>query len=53
MHLDTNVYPRLPTSNFKWLTDQEMEELDVKMIPDHSPRGYILEHDLGKCYFYI
>ena len=42
----------LPTSNFKWLTDEEMEELDVMMIPDDSSRGYILECDLGKYYFY-
>ena len=42
----------LPTSNSKWLTDKEMEELDVKMIPDDSSRGYILECDLGKYYFY-
>ena len=37
----------LPTSNFKWLTDKKMEELDVKMIPDDSSRGYILEGHLG------
>ena len=30
----------LPTSNFKWLTDKEMAELDVMMVC------------LGKCYFY-
>ena len=32
----------LPTSNFKCLTDKEMEELDVIMVPDDSWRGYIL-----------
>ena len=37
----------LPTSNFKWLTDEEMQELDVKMIPDDRSKGYILEGDLG------
>ena len=42
----------LPTSNFKWLTDEEMEELDVMMVPDDSSRGYILESDLGKYYLY-
>ena len=42
----------LPTSNFKQLTDQQMEELDVMMVPDNSSRGYILECDLGKYYFY-
>ena len=58
MYLDANSLYRwvmsqpLPTFNFKWLTDEEMEELDVIMIPDDSPRGYILESDLGKYYFY-
>ena len=42
----------LPTSNFKWLTDEVMNDLDVMMIPDDSSRGYILECDLGKYYFY-
>ena len=37
----------LPTSNFKWLADKEMEELDVMMVPDDSSRGYILDCDLG------
>ena len=58
MYLDANnlygwaMSQPLPTSNFKWLTDEEMEELDVMMIPDDSSRGYILECDLGKYYFY-
>ena len=45
MYLDANnLYRRamsqtLLTSNFKWLTDEEMKELDVKMIPDDSSRG--------------
>ena len=42
----------LPASNFKWLTDEEIEELDVMMVLDDSPRGYILECDLSKYYFY-
>ena len=42
----------LPTSNFKWLTDKEMEELDVMMVPDGSPKEYILECVLGN-YLYI
>ena len=42
----------LPNSNFKWLTGKEMEELNVKMRPEYSSRGYILECDLGKYYFY-
>ena len=41
----------LSTSNFKWVTDKEMEELDVMMVSDDSLRGYILEHDFGKYYF--
>ena len=58
MYLDANnlhgwamSQPR-PTSNFKWLTDEEMEELDVMMVPGDSPRGYILECNLGKYYLY-
>ena len=58
MYLDANnlygwaMSQSLPTSNFKWLTDKEMEELDVMMVPDDSPRGYILECDLSKHYFF-
>ena len=46
MYLDANnlygwaMSQPLPMSNFKWLTDEEIEELDI-------PRGYILECDLG------
>ena len=29
-----------------------MEELDAMMVPDDSLRGYILESDFGKYYFY-
>ena len=56
MYLDANnlygwaMSQPLPTSNLKWLTDEEMRNLDVMIKPD-SPRGYILECDLGKCYF--
>ena len=58
MYLDANnlygwaMSQPLPMSNFKWLTDKEMEELDVMMVPDDSPRGYILECDLSKHYFF-
>ena len=58
MYLEANnlyacaILQPLPTSNFKWLTDKEMEELAVKMISDDSSRGYILECDLSKYYFY-
>ena len=29
-----------------------MEELDAMMVPDDSLRGYTLESDFGKYYFY-
>ena len=32
-------------SNFKWITDKEMEELDMIMVPDDSAKAYILERD--------
>ena len=59
MYLDTNnlygwvVAPSLPTSNFKWLTNEEMKDLDIMIIPDHSSRGYILKCELSKSYFYF
>ena len=58
MYLDANNFygwvmsQPLLTSNFKWLTDKEMEDLVMNMIPDDSSRVYILECDLGKYYFY-
>ena len=58
MYLDANnlygwvMSQALPMPNFKWLTDKEMKDLDVIMIPDDSSRVYILECDLGKYYFY-
>ena len=54
MYLDANnlygsgISQPLPMSDFKWLTDKEMEELDMKMIPDDNSRGYISECNLGK-----
>ena len=42
----------LPTSNFKQLSDEEMEELDVMIVPDDSSSGNILECDFGKYHFY-
>ena len=42
-----NLYP-----DFKWLADNETEELEVMMVPDDSSRRYLLECDLGKYYFY-
>ena len=59
MYLDANnlyeweLSQLLPTSNFKWLTDEEMKDLDMMMRPDDSSKGYILECDLGKYYFYF
>ena len=56
MYLDVNnlhgwaMLKPLTTSNFKWLTDEEMKDLHVKMIPDDSSRGYILDFYL---YFYL
>ena len=58
VHLDANILygwamsQPLPTSNFKQLTDEEIEELDVMIIPGDSSRGCISECDLGKYYFY-
>ena len=58
MYLDANnlygwaMSQPLPTPNFKLLTDEKMKDLNVMMIPHNSPRGYILEYDLDKYYFY-
>ena len=58
MHLDSNklygwvMSQPLPMPNFKWLTNRETKELNVKIIPHNSSTGYILECDLGKYYFY-
>ena len=54
MHLDANklhgcvLSQLLTTSNFKQLTDEEMKDLDMMMIPDDSSKGCILDCDLGK-----
>ena len=55
MYQDTNnlygwtMSQPLPTPNFKWLKEKEMEELDMMMVPDNSnnSRGHILDCDLG------
>ena len=58
MYLDANNWygwvmsQPLLKSNFKWLTDEEMEELEVMMVPENNSRGYISECDLGKYHFY-
>jgi len=36
----------LPTSNFRFLSDQEIRNLDIMNVPIDSPTGYILEVDL-------
>jgi len=36
----------LPTSNFRFMTDDEIHNLDIMNIPDDNPTGYILEVDL-------
>lgn len=38
----------LPTSNFKWLDAEQLEQFDVDSIDDEHDTGYILEVDLGK-----
>ena len=58
MHLDVNnlygwaTSQPLLMSNFKWLTDDEMKDLDMMMILDASSRGYVLECYLGNYYSY-
>ena len=41
-----------PTSNCKWLTDEETKELDLMLLSDDSSKGCIFVCDLGKYYFY-
>ena len=40
----------LPISDFKWMTEEDIQQLDVQTIPDTSDAGYILEVDLGKLF---
>ncbi|XP_050506238.1 uncharacterized protein LOC126884351 [Diabrotica virgifera virgifera] len=52
MYLDaTNLYGAamsqpLPWKNFRWLSDQEIEQFNVFDIDDDSEKGYVLEVDL-------
>ena len=52
MYLDANnlygwaMSQPLPTHGFRWLTDEEITNLDISAIPDDSTEGYILEVDL-------
>jgi len=36
----------LPTSNFRFMSDDEINDFDVTTVPDDNPTGYILEVDL-------
>jgi hypothetical protein len=36
----------LPTRNFRWLTPEEIEQLDLSVIADNTRLGYIFEVDL-------
>lgn len=52
LYLDaTNLYgcsmsQCLPTGDFRWLNNDEIENFDCSIIDDNSPKGYILEVDL-------
>ena len=52
MYLDANnlyswaMSQYLPTGNFKWLTDKEIDRLNLDTYQDNSDRGLILEVDL-------
>ena len=36
----------LPTGDFKWMKDEDIDELDVNQMKDDTERGYIYECDL-------
>jgi len=36
----------LPTGNFRFLTEDQIKQLDILNVPDDHPTGYILEVDL-------
>ena len=52
MYLDANnlygwaMLQPLPTGDFDWMTQEEIDRLDVKAVPDDGEDGYILEVDL-------
>lgn len=52
LYLDANnlygfsMSQSLPYEEFRWLTEQEIEHLDVRNISDDGEEGYILEVDL-------
>jgi hypothetical protein len=37
----------MPVSDFRWLTEEEIETLDVLNMGDNQKTGYIIECDLG------
>ena len=37
----------LPTGGWRWLSQKEIDKLDIMSIPEKTPVGYILEVDLG------
>ena len=37
----------LPLNNFKWMSREDIDLLDIENIPDEGDHGYILEVDLG------
>ena len=43
----------LPTHNFRWLNENEIEDFNIEKIEEDGEDGYILEVDLGKSYIYI
>ena len=43
----------LPVDDFKWLNDEEIEELTLNDISKDCPRGYIYECDLGKLFLFF
>jgi hypothetical protein len=38
---------RLPTGNFKWLTDEEINQFKIEDITEDSDHGYVLEVDVA------
>lgn len=36
----------LPTGGFRWLSDKELQVIDINLLTEDSPKGYIFEVDL-------
>ena len=43
----------LPVGDFRWLNDEDVNELKIYDIVDDNERGYIYECDLGKFLFIL